>query len=57
MENKKPVNIFNGLKSKNEVQPLLLTNQKPKSKLIAISAYQNSRNIAKPFVKPISKII
>ncbi|WP_445711053.1 hypothetical protein [Flavobacterium sp.] len=55
MENKKPINVFNGLKVKiqNENQ----SQEKPKSKLVAINAYQNSRNITKPFVKPISKII
>jgi hypothetical protein len=55
MENKKPINIFNGLKFKvnNESQNQI----KPKSKLIAIQFYQNSRNISKPFIKPISKII
>lgn len=56
MKNKKPINIYNGLRieiqnNQNQAQ------EKPKSKLVAISAYQNSRNITKPFVKPISKII
>ncbi|WP_161595789.1 hypothetical protein [Flavobacterium pectinovorum] len=55
MENKKPINIFNGLKSKVDKQPQNQT--KPKSNLIAIRFYQNSKNISKPFVKPISKII
>lgn len=53
MENKKPINIFNGLKFKNDGQ----NKEKPKSNLVAINAYKNSRNITKPFVKPISKII
>ncbi len=55
MENKKPINIFNGLKFKvnNEPQNQIIA----KSKLITIQYYQNSRNISKPFVKPISKII
>ena len=55
MENKKPVNVFNGLKFKINKQPQ--QQEKPKSNLIAINAYQNSRNIVKPFVKPISKIV
>lgn len=55
MENKKPINVFNGLKSKVNDEPQNQT--KPKSNLIAIQSYQNSRNISKPFVKPISKII
>lgn len=55
MENKKPINVFNGLKYEVDSEP---QNQiRPKSKLIAIQYYQNSRNISKPFVKPISKII
>lgn len=55
MEVKKPINIFNGLKFKidNESQNQI----KSKSNLITIKHYQNSRNISKPFVKPISKII
>lgn len=55
MGNKKPINVLNGLKSKvnRESQNLI----KPKSDLIAIGFYQNSKNISKPFVKPISKII
>lgn len=53
MENKKPINVFNGLKSKVDKEFQI----KPKSNLIAIQSYQNSKNIAKPFVKPISKII
>lgn len=57
MNNKKPINIFNGLKVKikNEIQSQ--NQEKPKTRLVAIKAYQNSRNITKPFVKPISKII
>lgn len=55
MKNKKPVNVFNGLKTEiknnNQIQ------EKPKSRLVAIKAYQNSQNITKPFVKPISKIV
>lgn len=55
MENKKPINIFNGLKSKISREP---QNQiKPKTNFIAIQFYQNTQNISKPFVKPISKII
>lgn len=57
MENKKPINVFNGLKSKVERETQPETEMKPKSNLITIQAYQNSRNISKPFVKPISKII
>ncbi len=53
MENKKPVNIFNGLKVNKELQ----NQTKHKSNLITIQSYQNSRNISKPFIKPISKII
>lgn len=53
MENKKPVNVFNGLKFKINNENQLKT----KSNLIAINAYKNSRNITKAFVKPISKII
>jgi hypothetical protein len=53
MENKKPVNVFNTLKASKELQNQI----KHKSNLITIQAYQNSRNISKPFVKPISKII
>ena len=54
MKNKKPINVFNGLKieiqntNKNQIQ---------ESRLVAIKTYQNSQNITKPFVKPISKII
>jgi hypothetical protein len=55
MEDKKPVNIFNGLKFKINNETVNLA--KPKSNLITIKAYQNSKNITKPFVKPISKII
>ncbi|WP_293871603.1 hypothetical protein [Flavobacterium sp.] len=53
MEHKKPINIFNGLKFKANSDNQI----KPKSNLVAIHFYQNSRNITKPFVKPISKII
>lgn len=53
MKYKKPVNVFNGLKFNN-----LKANQgRSKSSLVKIQAYQNSKNITKPFVKPISKII
>lgn len=52
MENKKPINIFNGLKSKVNKKSF-----NPTSNLITIQSYQNSKNISKPFVKPISKII
>ncbi|NHN24613.1 hypothetical protein FIA58_002895 [Flavobacterium jejuense] len=55
MNNRKPINIFNGLKVQKENQSQI--SEKPKSKLVAIKAYQNARNITKPFVKPISKII
>jgi hypothetical protein len=55
MENKKPINVFNGLKS--EITNGIQNQIKPQKNLIAIQAYQNSKNIAKPFVKPISKII
>ena len=57
MKNQKPINIFNGLKVEiqNNLQGQI--QEKPESKLIAINAYQNSRNITKPFVKPISKIV
>ena len=56
MKNKKPINIYNGLRV--EIQNNLKQSQeKPKSRLVSIEAYQNSRNITKPFVKPISKII
>ncbi|WP_161794117.1 hypothetical protein [Flavobacterium sp. 316] len=57
MENKKPINVFNGLKVKTQNETQNKIQEKPKSKLVAINAYQNSRNITKPFVKPISKII
>lgn len=53
MEVKKPINIFNGLKIKVKGENQI----KSKSNLITIKSYQNSRNITKPFVKPISKII
>lgn len=55
MNNKKPINIFNGLKSKVTREPQ--NKIKPNRNLIPIHAYQNSLNIPKPFVKPISKII
>ncbi len=55
MENKKPINVFNGLKSKIEKQDRKKTINK--SNLIPINAFKNSKNITKPFVKPISKII
>ena len=57
MNTRKPINIFNGLKIKNQKGNQNLNQERPKSNLIAIKAYQNSRNITKPFVKPISKII
>ena len=53
MKHKDPVNVFNGLKTKIEKQE----QKPPKRMLITINAYQNSMNITKPFVKPISKII
>ncbi len=53
MNIKKPVNVFNGLKSTILSQNI----EKPKSNLVAINVYQNSRNITKTIVKPISKII
>lgn len=53
MKYKNPVNVFNGLKSIIEKQ----NTEKPKSNLVEINAYQNSRNITKPISKPISKII
>ena len=53
---RKPINIFNGLKSEKQ-NSNINNNEKPISRLIAIKAFQNSRNITKPFVKPISKII
>ncbi len=55
MKNKKPINIFNGLKTKvnTEIQHI----QQQKTNLVSINSYQNPRNITKPFVKPISKII
>jgi hypothetical protein len=56
MKNKKPINIFNGLKIEIQNNHKHVQ-EKPQSKLVAINAYQNSRNITKPFVKPISKII
>lgn len=54
-KNKKPINVFNGLKSKISIQSQ--TQIKSEINLINIKAYQNSQNISKPFVKPISKII
>lgn len=59
MENKKPFNVFNGLKTKLNQEPDKPkdTEEEKKNSFIAIEAYQNSRNISKPFVKPISKII
>lgn len=53
MNSKKPINVFNGLKSKITNLPQV----QPISNLIAIKAYQNSKNITKTFTKPISKII
>ncbi|WP_169338373.1 hypothetical protein [Psychroserpens burtonensis] len=53
--NKNPVNVFNGLKTKTNNEKSLKI--KSKSNLAAIQAYQNSKNITKAFVKPISKII
>lgn len=55
MENKKPINVFNGLKSKVTQESQLVSLKE--TTLIEIQAYQNSLNITKPFVKPISKII
>ncbi|QSB25386.1 hypothetical protein [Flavobacterium sp. CLA17] len=55
MENKHPINVFNGLKYKSNTG--FPNKTKPKSTLIAMQVYQNSQNIVKPFVKPISKII
>ena len=55
MENKKPINVLNGLKSKVNRESQIPI--KPNSDFIAIDFYQNSKNISKPFVKPISKII
>jgi hypothetical protein len=54
---RKPINIFNGLKIEIKNNNQIDNFDKPKSKLVSIKAYQNSRNITKPFVKPISKII
>ncbi len=48
MKNRNPVNIFNGAKFK-EIKI-------DSSNLISIKYYQNSQNITKPFIKPISKI-
>jgi hypothetical protein len=55
MKSKKPINVFNGLKTKVNVE--FQTHIEPQSSLITIQIYQNSKNISKPFVKPISKII
>lgn len=57
MKKQKPINIFNGLKVKIQNNLQSQIQEEPKSKLVAINAYQNSRNITKPFVKPISKIV
>lgn len=57
MESKKPINIFNGLKIENQVNYQSQNQEKLESKLVAVKAYQNSRNITKSFVKPISKIV
>ena len=57
MSSKKPINIFNGLKVKIQKENHKQVQVQPKTRLVAIKAYQNSRNITKPFVKPISKII
>lgn len=55
MENKKPINVYNGLKIKIDKQGHnKIIN---KTNLISITAFKNSRNITKPFIKPISKII
>lgn len=50
---RKPINVFNGLKI--EIQNQI--ENKPPTRLVKIKAYQNSKNITKPFIKPISKII
>lgn len=52
----KPINIFNGLKTeiRNEKN---INKERTKSNLVSINAFQNSKNITKPFVKPISKIV
>jgi hypothetical protein len=55
--NRKPINIFNGLKTEIQNNSINQIDKKPISNLVAIKAYQNSRNITKPFIKPISKII
>lgn len=57
MESKKPINIFNGLKVEIQNHYQIQLQNKPQSKLIAIAEFHNSRNITKPFIKPISKII
>lgn len=55
MKSKNPINVFNGLKSKVNKEDQ--NHLKSESNLITIQIYQNSKNISKPFVKPISKII
>ncbi len=57
MESKKPINIFNGLKIEIQNHKQIQIQGKPKSRLVPIAIFQNSRNITKPFIKPISKII
>ena len=57
MENKKPINIFNGLKIEIKNDDRKDNVNESKSRLVAVNAFQNSRNITKPFIKPISKII
>lgn len=48
MKHKNPVNVINGEK----FEELILDS----SNLVSIKAYKNSKNITKPFTKPISKI-
>lgn len=55
--NRKPINIFNGLKIEIQNNNINQIDKKTVSNLVAIKAFQNSKNITKPFVKPISKII
>lgn len=55
MNDKHPVNVFNGLKFKKDKLSNASETKKP-SHLVPISAYKNSFNIVKPFIKPISKI-
>lgn len=55
--NRKPINIYNGLKIEIQNNSVNQIEKKPVNRLVAIKAYQNSKNITKPFVKPISKII